>query len=64
MVNMPDLRLDYNFVLAKKAPGVVTTNRVIHLATLTNAEIGDRYYQYYDIEGRILLVPERLHKDD
>ena len=26
--------------------------------TLTNASVGDRYVQYFDCEGRILLIPE------
>jgi len=29
---------------------------------LTNAVVGDSYYQYVDPDGRILLVPERLEE--
>ena len=55
-----DLRLDYNFVRAGKACKVVKDGNVIELLTLTNASVGDRYVQYFDCEGRILLIPEGL----
>jgi len=58
----PNLRLDYNMVRAKKQPLQVGDKRLILLAVLTNAVVGDSYYQYVDPDGRILLVPERLEE--
>ncbi len=58
------LRLDYNFVKVKNDPVKVTTNRVIYLVALTNADVGDMYYQYRDIDGRILLVPKAVEEDE
>ena len=59
-----DLRLDYNFVPASKKAYVVAPGHMINLAQLTNATIGDTYLQYFDADGRILLVPIKPPKEE
>ena len=58
-----DLRLDYNFVPASKKAYTVKTGHMIDMATLTGATIGDAYLQYFDRDGRILLVPMKGETD-
>ena len=57
---MKDFLRDNGFVPASVNSYTVSTNRVLPLAKLTNAKVGDKYYEFFDGEGLVVLVPERM----